>query len=46
MQMAAMEAIAAARTHAKADAEPNKRRLTPKAKAASYDCADLAAYNR
>ena len=44
MQMSAMEAIAAVRANAKAKAEPKKMRLTPKAKAESDDCADLAAY--
>ena len=42
--MSAKEAIVNARAKAKAKAEPKKMRLTPKAKAAADDCADLAAY--
>ena len=38
-----MEATAAVRANTKAKAEPNEMRPTPKAKAASDDCADLAA---
>ena len=44
--MSAMEAIANARANTEANAEPKKMRLTPKAKAASDHCADLAAYEQ
>ena len=43
LQLSAMEATAAVRANTKAKAEPKKMRLTPKAKAASGDGADLAA---
>ena len=46
VSMSAMEAIANVRANAKAKAEPTNMRLTPKAKAASDHCADLAAYNK
>ena len=46
LQMSAMKAIAAVRANTKANAKPTKMRLTPKAKAASDDCADLAAYRK
>ena len=45
LQMSAVDAIAAARANTKAKAEPTEMRLTPKAKAASDDCAYLAAYS-
>ena len=44
LALSAMEAIANVRAKAKAKAEPKKMRLTPKAKAAADDCADVAAY--
>ena len=50
VSMSTMEAVASARAKATAKAKPNdeavlkKMRLTPKAKAAAYDCSDLAAY--
>ena len=42
----AMEAIANARAKTKAEAELKKMRLTRKAKAASDNCADVAAYKK